>query len=70
MRRPCTDGGKAECNHDKEKNAVPPIGDGFILPHHFHVIVIQSALDGFCANPDLLAVEKYNMYEDRSDSGK
>lgn len=70
MRRPCTDGGEAECNHDKEKHTVPPVGDALILSHHFHVVVIQSAFDGFGANPDLFAVEKDNMYEDSSDSGK
>lgn len=70
MSRPCTGGGEAECNHEEEKYAVPPIGYGFILSHHFHVVIIQSAFDGFCSNPDLLTVEKDNMYEDGSDSGK
>ena len=52
---------ETECNHNNEKDTVPPIGNGFGFSHHFHMVVIQRTLGRFGANPDLLIMKEEDM---------
>jgi hypothetical protein len=68
--RPSTNSGEAKSNHDEEKDPIPPIGDELVFAHHLHVVVIQTALDGFGANPNLLTMKEEDMHEHCSDGSK